>query len=390
MPSPTSRLLAGLCLSPTFFLAIHGAASAAENKVEPAVVEGGQISQVGWWSRLNEPLETGLLVLPDPPAVGVPAGTLPVSVLGGDLQRMSAIEFAIDAEPDDTVSSVVVTLRESADATGSPNAAGALISACPVTDAFWVGAENEPWANRPAYDCEEGVEVTREEPGAWTFDLTDLATTWLSAESTASPAVMLVAAKSGERGEPLTFQVAFDGVEAEGIGLLAEVEAAAEEDEDAESGDTKAESTTTTEDTDQAGSPVGGGSSSSTGSPLGSSGTASSGGDLGDLGDLGASSAPLPDTTVGAIDTASSAAAPVTDGGVGTIQPVSAGTPSWHQGLSKASFLLVPLMLALAYLAMVAMGPTAQPSASTGRRGVSKALDRLRAAGNGIAVKAGR
>jgi hypothetical protein len=43
--------------------------------------------------------------------------------------------------------------------------------------------------------------------------------------------------------------------------------------------------------------------------------------------------------------------------------------------------LLAPLALGLAYLAMLALGPDAQPSASSSQRGVSRALERLRLAG---------
>jgi uncharacterized membrane protein len=43
--------------------------------------------------------------------------------------------------------------------------------------------------------------------------------------------------------------------------------------------------------------------------------------------------------------------------------------------------LLLPLVLVLAYLLMLANGPAAQPTGMAGRRGVSRALDRMRQAG---------
>jgi hypothetical protein len=82
-------------------------------------------------------------------------------------------------------------------------------------------------------------------------------------------------------------------------------------------------------------------------------------------------------------DQPSPEAAPATDQAV---QPVSSPQLPWHAGLGKPVFLLLPLVLALAYLLMLANGPAAQPTGVTGRRGVSRALDRMRQAGAQVPV----
>ncbi|MGH3362291.1 MAG: hypothetical protein ACRDOM_07510, partial [Nocardioides sp.] len=66
------------------------------------------------------------------------------------------------------------------------------------------------------------------------------------------------------------------------------------------------------------------------------------------------------------------------------VQPVAAPQLPWYAGLGKSTLLLLPLVLVLTYLLMLANGPSAQPAGQSGRRGVSKALDRMRAAGGQV------
>jgi hypothetical protein len=120
---------------------------------------------------------------------------------------------------------------------------------------------------------------------------------------------------------------------------------------------------------------VGGGAASS---GFGSAGAGSTGslssGSLGATGDVPLAAPPsAAGATAETTDPVTAATAPVAAPAV--VQP-------WYGGLPKATFLLVPFALGLAYLAMLALGPDAQPTTtSTSRHGVSRALDRLRQAG---------
>ena len=62
---------------------------------------------------------------------------------------------------------------------------------------------------------------------------------------------------------------------------------------------------------------------------------------------------------------------------------MAATTPAWYTGIPKPAFLMAPLALGLAYLIMLALGPDGRPAPTTGRHGVSRALDRLRQTGAG-------
>jgi hypothetical protein len=63
--------------------------------------------------------------------------------------------------------------------------------------------------------------------------------------------------------------------------------------------------------------------------------------------------------------------------------PVAAtvAAPAWYSGIPTAGYLLLPLMLGLAYLLMLALGPDAQPASGPAQHGVARALGRLRTAG---------
>jgi hypothetical protein len=58
--------------------------------------------------------------------------------------------------------------------------------------------------------------------------------------------------------------------------------------------------------------------------------------------------------------------------------------PAWYSGIPAAGYVLLPLLLGLAYLLMLALGPDAQPAAGPSQNGVARALERLRAAGTAI------
>jgi hypothetical protein len=338
-------------------------APAEAKKAEPGTQRGGDVVQTGWWSRTNEPApETGLLAPPSVPAPGAPAGTLPVAVASGERQRIAAIELKLDGKPGATVDTLQLALRESDEPGTQVSPELAMITACPVTETFWVGGENGTWKNQPEFDCEVlSAPGERDKNGVWTFDLAFLAADWLARGYDSSTAVVLVGEQAGDTGEPLSFQVAFDGDKTKGIGLVASTSPST-----ATAPIAPAPSVAGAPATTGSAGPVGGGTV-----PTGGVGSVPSGG--------AAPGAPV----AAAGDQPSPAAAPASSE---QVEPVAAPQLPWHAGLGKPMFLLLPLVLMLAYLLMLANGPAAQPTGGSSRRGVSRALDRMRQAGAGASV----
>ena len=87
---------------------------------------------------------------PSVPALAAPEGSYPVAQIGGESERIAAIEFKVTGPRGGVVKNLQLSLRESADPTGSPNAAAASIVACPMTEVFWSDGENGPWGTRPS------------------------------------------------------------------------------------------------------------------------------------------------------------------------------------------------------------------------------------------------
>jgi hypothetical protein len=354
-----ARTAALLVVLPTLLIA--QAAPADAKKAEPGTQRGGDVVQTGWWSKTNEPLpETGLLAPPNVPAPAAPSGTLPVAVANGERQRIAAVELRLAGPPNGTVDLLQLALQESDERGSQLSPELAQVTACPVTESFWVGSENGTWKNQPEFDCEAlSAPGERDNKGVWTFDLTFLATEWLAKGYGSSTSVVLVGEEAGDNGEPLSFQVAFDGDKTKGIGLVASTSpptATAPIAPAAPVADVPA--------TTSSGGAVGGGGISGTGSMP--SGGAAPGAPVAAPGDQ-----PAPE------------AAQSTDQ---PVQPVAAPQLPWHAGLGKPMFLLLPLVLALAYLLMLANGPAAQPTGVSGRRGVSRALDRMRQAGAQVSI----
>lgn len=365
MSGSTRRALA---LLGALVLGLALSAGIAYAATDPGSVKGGSISQTGWWNALNEPPpDNPLAPPPAPPAPDVPAGTLPVTVVAGKMQRISALEFAVKGEPGATVDKLELALRETSAPALAGNAAAAIIHACPVTEAFWVGGENNPWKNRPDHDCEGKAVGVREATGLWRFDLTAVASRWLAEDFTGSRSVVLVGAEADAAGAPLTFQVVFDGTQSKGIGMLA----------------------TTTPPARSGGDGGGDGfDGAGTDDGLGAGGDGAAGGiGGGDSGDFPvAGEAP---GVIGATDATDPAvAAPEVTGQVTSVSSPALVLP-WHEGLAMPAIVGLPLVLGLTYLTMLAMGPAAQPVAVSNRRGVSKALDKLRLADDGLDPKVG-
>jgi hypothetical protein len=345
--------------------------------VEPGTSEGAAVDQTGWWSRTNEdPPETNVVGSQTFPAPDVPEGALPVTVAGGERVRVSAVGIAVDGETGSSVDQLLLVLRESEAPNAALNADAAVVRACPITTDFWVASVNGKWARVPEHDCDAGaVDGVRDpETGTWAFDLTSLASGWLAEDFTGSRAVLLTSVTTDASGAPAQSQVMYDALD--GIGLLASTSPGL----DLPAGD----------DTD---APSGAGGVGATGGPSGSGvGTTGSSGGVGSTG--GTASAPVggdavpPASDIAPAEDAAPTAATEAEGG---LMPVAASPRPWYGGLGPGAVLLTALAMGLAYLTMLAMGPDAQPApATTTRRGVSRALDRMRTVGADLRGRWGR
>lgn len=343
----------------TTTLAGPTAARRAERRAERNAADatpgsrGAAPIKAGWWWLVNEPpeeAETGLLAIPAPPTPTVPGGTLPVSAVAGDAEKVSALEIGL-SEPDRAVQRLVLGLQEAEDPQANPGADMAVVLACQVTEAFWADGQAARWRSRPAYDCEQGAaQGVRDETGRWTFDLTPLARSWTGEDALSSSVVLVEAAEA-----PGSFQVAFQGIGSDTIGLTAVFGDSVLPPEDDEQPDPEV--------VEEAGTP-----------PSGSGGSVSSGsggmdgGSGGDLGSApGAGSDPVAAGTSG-------------DGGVSEpgFETRAVTIPSWYDGIPAGGLMLVPIALLTAFLAMLALGPDGQPVPGRPMRGVSLALERLR------------
>lgn len=343
----------GCVVAAVFIAAIAslGWVSTAAADVKPGTTSGATVVKAGWWWRANDPpVDTGGVVAPpEPPATTIPEGALPASAAAGDPEKVTAIEFALKYGQGATVTSMELSLRESAEPGGNANADGAdtKVKACPVTEAFWVDGAAASWKSLPKYDCELAEAVgERDAKGVWTFDLTSMASQWLATGSTLSPSIVLVE----DVEAPTTFQVAYDGIAKKGIGVKLV----------ATGGAAPAPPST---------GPVGGDGGTGTGD-LGTGGVpADPGGISGDVptgGEGVPADAEVP-TVAGEKDDAPALASP------------RARLLTMFEDLPGGLLVLIPLALGAAYLVMIALGPNGEPALAGTRHGVSRALDRMRA-----------
>lgn len=183
-----------------------------------AQTDGGdaQLTQDGWWNRLQGPIQAGPVqepsnplrdtVNPQAPAPpSVPGNALAVGAAGGEAAAIAAIGIATGANEGGTASSAILTLKESSDPGANANSALAKIAACPITN-FWAGARNGAWVDRPAFECADpgAVAGERAADGTWTFDITRLAQIWLDGNLEPNGVVLAPVA-----GSPENFQVSF-------------------------------------------------------------------------------------------------------------------------------------------------------------------------------------
>ena len=354
------RTTAALVGSTLLVLLTTGAGDAG---VRPGTAKGAELVKTGWWWAGNEtPLDETVVAPPQPSPPNVPKGALPVSAAGGEPEKVAALEFKLAGKPGGFVEKAVLVLRENGDPGATVNAENAKVLACPVTESFWADGAGAAWKARPAYDCDLASAAGERDAktGVWTFDLTAVASLWTAEGHKGSTSVALV-----EGGEaPESFQVAFDGPAAKGVGFVFEV------------GDAPS----------LAPLPTTGGVSAGPVAPGGGSNSAISGA----LSSSAGSAGPLATAEVAPVGAEATAADPaVAAPATAATTPVSSAitVPAWYSGIPAAGYVLVPLVLGLAYLLMLALGPDAQPAAGPSQNGVARALERLRTAGASIASR---
>ena len=175
-----------------------------------------QLTQDGWWNRLQGSIVVGPVQepanplrdtvnpqVPAPPTV--PGNALAVGAAGGESAAIAAVGIATGANDGGTVSVATLTLKESSEPGANANSALAKVAACPITN-FWAGARNGAWVDRPAFECADpgAVEGKRAPDGTWTFDLTRVAQSWLDGNLEPNGVVFAPVA-----GSPENFQVSF-------------------------------------------------------------------------------------------------------------------------------------------------------------------------------------
>lgn len=337
---------------------------AGDPGVRPGTAQGGELVKTGWWWAANEtPLDETVVAPPQPSSPNVPKGALPVSAAGGEPEKLSALDFKVDAEPGGFAERAVLVLRENTDPGATVNAEGAKILACPITENFWADGAAGSWRARPGYDCDLASASGERDAktGTWTFDLTAVAALWTLEDQSGSTGVVLVEGVEA----PEAFQVAFDGPAADGVGFAFAF----------------APPTDTPLLGEGAGTGTAGSSGGvSTGGTSGGLSGGSAGSSLGSAGPLAGSAevAPAPAAEAVAAPAEQVAVAPAS-------APVA--LPAWYSGIPTLGYVLLPLMLGLAYLLMLALGPDAQPAAGPAQRGVGRALERLRAAGAAVTTR---
>lgn len=341
--------------------------------VRPGSAEGAELVKTGWWWAANETaLDETVVAPPQSSPPNVPKGALPVSAVGGDPEKFSALEFSLDAEEGDFVESGVLVVKENAEPGVTANVENAVVLACPVTESFWADGASAAWKARPSYDCDlASAQGERDDKGVWTFDLTAIASLWVAEGHKGSTAVALVEGVEA----PMSFQVAFDGPAAEGIGWSFTV------------GEGGAGGLAP-----MSPSAVASGSSSTGSAGTTSGGLTSAGSASGSLSPADTGGAPLAGEAEIAAGEPAGGDAEAAPAATAATTPVAAPTaaPAWYSGIPAGGLLVLPVVLGFAYLLMLALGPEAQPAAGASQHGVGRALERLRTMGSALATRGGK
>ena len=317
----------------------------------PAPMEGATITDAGWWNRLRPQVDLPTGQPPAPPTPGAPAGSLVVSASAGEPDAVTAIGIDPEAPEGATVDSFVLTMREVADEGANLNTSFAAIVACPATG-FWVGGENGVWETRPEADCDLAeIAGTRADDGTWTFDLLPIAQQWVDG-TLAAEGVVLV-----EQVEPPTaFRVVFGGLADLAIGVEATSSGGDEPEEDPFDTGTPTSS--------------GGSTSSSGGTSTGGGGGVSTGGGI-----RPPSSGVTPPAGGAAAPATPAAPAPAVEPADLPAVPISEGVGSPLGSLPWWTIPMLLVVLAVALVAMLALGPAGEPAVVSTARGVTRALE---------------
>jgi hypothetical protein len=176
----------------TVALTLAPPAHAAEK--ETVLFAYGSDRRAWWWEKQQDeevtvPVPPGSPIEPSQ-RVRLPSpqrnDTLPVGVIQGDHERMSALFFDLFSRgvtEGSTINTFSLSIEESQDKNEQPSVdpAKAEIQACRV-DEFWADSDgNEEWDTRPKFsekDCVDGKRDTKGDVPTWSFDLKPIAEAW--------------------------------------------------------------------------------------------------------------------------------------------------------------------------------------------------------------------
>ena len=325
---------------------LGGVAMAQEAGPAPLPMEGAPVEDAGWWNRLRPEIALPTGQPPAPPVPGVPEGALVVGATAGDPDAVAAVAVEPEHAEGATVESFELLLREVDDEGANLGTDLAVVVACPITG-FWIGGENGVWETRPEYDCSLAeAPGVRAEDGSWTFDLRAIGQLW-SDDALTNEGVALVE----KVDPPAGFRVAYAGLADLGIGARVVATGGDEGGDD----------------------PFGGGSS---GGGFDTGGGFTGGGSTGGGGSFGV---PTGGSSTPPLATTATTAAPAGDDEAAADVPLPsvpiAGPGSPIGTLPWWSWPLAVLVAAMGVLAMVALGPSGEPTAAGSTGGITRALE---------------
>jgi hypothetical protein len=177
-PEPLRAVASALVIG-LFFLVSAPAPPASAGETRAAA------TQDGWWNRLQGPADSEpdgnpvrplVPALPKPP--NVPADAIAVGATGGQVDKVAAVGVDVSMADGDTLDGLVLHLKEAEGNGANLGADRAKVLACPATTP-WGAAQNANWRDRPVADCSLGSsEGARAGDGTWTFDLAALGRQW--------------------------------------------------------------------------------------------------------------------------------------------------------------------------------------------------------------------
>lgn len=319
-----------------------------------APMEGAAIDDAGWWNRARPQVDLPTGPLPPPPAPGVPPGALVVGAAVGEPDAVAAVDIDPEMNPGATVESFELTLQEVDDGGANLNTPFAAVVACPITS-FWIGGDNGVWETRPEFDCDTAsAPGTRAEDGTWTFDLRAIGQLWADGTLPEEGVALVEAVEP-----PAAFRTVYEGLADASIGVRL-VATGGEEPGD--------------------GFGTGGGPSGPGGGGGGSDGFG--GGATGSLGgSVGSGGTGFQPPAIGSTPTTAAPATPADPAEPEPADEVALPTAPIAEPGSPLGTLpwwtwpLVAVVVAFALLAMVALGPSGEPTLAAAGGGVTRAIE---------------